>query len=55
MNSIDFLSKFQEASSGNPRTFWVMRQLYELHRFGIKNAKGVYFSTKKYYLNGKVR
>ena len=43
MNSIDDLLKFGEASAGNPRTFWAVRQLYEFHRFGIKNAKGLYF------------
>ena len=43
MNSIDNRLKFGEASARNPGKFWAVRQLYEFHRFGIKNAKGLYF------------
>ena len=45
MNSIDGLLKFGDASARHPGTFWGVRQLYEFHRFGIKNAKGLYFSA----------
>ena len=45
MNSIDDLLKFGEASARNPGTFWAVRQLYEFYRFGMKNAKGLYFSA----------
>ena len=48
MNSIDNLLKFGEASAGNPRTFWAVRQLYEFHRFGIINAKGLYFCLREF-------
>ena len=43
MNSIDNRLKFGEASARNPGKFWAVRQLYEFHRFGIINAKGLYF------------
>ena len=59
MNSIDGLLKFGEASARNPRTFWAVRRLYEFHRFGIKNAKGLYFFAFLYekmrHRSGKVR
>ena len=44
MNSNDFCMKFAEASRGNPRPLFRVRQLHEFQRRELNCAKGLYFS-----------